>query len=321
MSGPEPRAVDLTVDLGRGLTLQNPVGLASGCAGYGFELAQLIDIGRVGALYTKGTTRKPRAGNAPPRVAETAGGMLNSIGLQNPGVEWVREHYAPHFAQWRTAVIVNVAGEDAADYEHCAQRLEDVDGIAGLELNISCPNIAHGLDFGRDPSAAARLVSGVRAVTERNVMVKLSPNVTDIAAVARAVEDAGADAVSAVNTYVGMKVHRASGRPVLPQGTGGLSGPAIHPLALAAVAAVRSAVRIPIVGVGGIVDAASAVDFFVAGADTVQIGTATFVDPSTAITVVDDLTNGAGGTQLRRRGDVAHGNKDVARARASVRGR
>lgn len=280
---------DLPVDLGRGLVLPNPVGLASGTAGYGFELRRLIDLDRLGALFTKGTTRLPRAGNAPPRVAETTGGLLNSIGLQNPGVDWVAEHYAPRFAEWRVPVIVNVAGEDADDYVQCVRRLENVAGIAGIELNISCPNIAHGLDFGRDPAAAARLVAAVRAVTQRSLMVKLSPNVTDIAAVAHAVQEAGADSVSAVNTYVGLKVHRRTGRPVLPDGTGGLSGPAIQPLALAAVAQVSAAVDIPVVGVGGIVDEDSALDFFSVGADAVQVGTATFVDPSTALRVLDGI--------------------------------
>jgi len=280
---------DLPVDLGRGLVLPNPVGLASGTAGYGFELRRLIDLDRLGALFTKGTTRLPRAGNAPPRVAETTGGLLNSIGLQNPGVDWVAEHYAPRFAEWRVPVIVNVAGEDADDYVQCVRRLENVAGIAGIELNISCPNIAHGLDFGRDPAAAARLVAAVRAVTQRSLMVKLSPNVTDIAAVAHAVQEAGADSVSAVNTYVGLKVHRRTGRPVLPDGTGGLSGPAIQPLALAAVAQVSAAVDIPVVGVGGVVDTDSALDFFTVGADAVQVGTATFVDPSTALRVLDGI--------------------------------
>ncbi len=277
------------VDLGRGLALPNPVGLASGTAGYGFELRRLIDVDRLGALYTKGTTRLPRPGNRPPRVAETPGGMLNSIGLQNPGVDWVADHYAPEFAAWAVPVVVNVAGEDASDYVHCARRLEGVAGIAGLELNISCPNIAHGLDFGRDPAAAGALVSAVRRVTQRHLMVKLSPNVTDIAAVARAVEGAGADSVSAVNTYVGMKFHRATGRPVLPGGSGGLSGPAIQPLALDAVARVCAAVSIPVVGVGGITDPASAADFLAAGAVALQVGTATFTDPRTAIRVLEGL--------------------------------
>ncbi|MBV8194928.1 MAG: dihydroorotate dehydrogenase [Candidatus Dormibacteraeota bacterium] len=281
------------IDLGRGLVLANPVGLASGCAGYGFELAQLIDIDRVGALYTKGTTRNARSGNPPPRVAETTGGMLNSIGLQNPGVEWVREHYAPQFARWRTAVIVNVAGQNADDYVHCVRRLDGVDGVDGIELNISCPNISGGLDFGRDATAAAGLVEAVRVVTEAHLMVKLSPNVTDIAAVAHAVEEAGADSVSAVNTYVGTKIHSRSARPVLPQGIGGLSGPAIHALAVAAVVAVSAAVRIPVVGVGGITDVDSARDFLVAGAAAVQVGTASFVDPTTALRVLDGLSERA----------------------------
>jgi dihydroorotate dehydrogenase (NAD+) catalytic subunit len=284
--------VDLGVDLGRGLRLANPVGLASGTAGFGFELEQLIDLGRVGALYTKGTTRDPRAGNPPPRVAETAGGMLNSIGLQNPGVEHVAREYARHFERMGCAVIVNIAGADADDYVHCVRVLDNAASIDGYELNISCPNIAHGLDLGRDPDAAARVTAAVRAVTERCVVVKLSPNVTDIGAVAAAVESAGADAVSAVNTFLGMKIDRRSRRPILPRaGLGGLSGPAIKPLALAAVAAVRRAVRIPVIGVGGITDTDDALDFLVAGADAVQVGTATFVDPSASIRIVAGLTD------------------------------
>jgi dihydroorotate dehydrogenase (NAD+) catalytic subunit len=186
-------------------------------------------------------------------------------------------------------VIVNVAGGALEEYVHCVEVLEPVPEVAGIELNISCPNIAGGLDFGRDPVAAGRLVAAVRAVTQRCVIVKLSPNVTDIAAVARAVEDAGADAVSAVNTYIGRKIHRATGRSVLPLGTGGMSGPAIQPLALAAVAAVCEAVHIPVIGVGGIVDAASARDFLTVGAVAVQVGTATFVNPQTALEVLDGL--------------------------------
>jgi dihydroorotate dehydrogenase (NAD+) catalytic subunit len=277
------------IDLGRGLTLPNPVGLASGTAGYGFELEQLIGIDRLGALFTKGTTVAPRGGNPPPRVAETGGGMLNSIGLQNPGIDVVARDYAPRWRRWTIPVIVNLAGGSVDEYVHCAHVLEPVPEVAGIELNISCPNIAGGLDFGRDPVAAARLVGAVRAVTERCVIVKLSPNVTDIGAVARAVENAGADAVSAVNTYIGRKIHRATGRSVLPLGTGGLSGPAIQPLALAAVAAVCEAVSIPVIGVGGITDAASARDFLIVGASAIQVGTATFVNPETALEVLDGL--------------------------------
>jgi len=285
--GADP-GLDLCVDLGRGLVLPNVVGLASGTAGFGFELERLIDLDRLGCLYTKGTTLQPRSGNAPPRVAETAAGMLNSIGLQNPGVEHVAREYAPRFAHWRMPVVVNVAGAAAEDYVACARRLDGVVGVSGLELNISCPNIAGGLDFGRDPAAAARLVEAVRGVTRLPVLVKLSPNVTDIAAVARSVEAAGADAISAVNTYLGMKIHLGSRRPVLPgTGLGGISGPAIKPLALAAVAAVRSAVSVPVIGVGGIATAGDALEFFVAGADAVQVGTATFADPAAALQVLD----------------------------------
>lgn len=279
----------LSVDLGRGLVLPNPVGLASGTAGYGFELEQLVGIDTLGALYTKGTTREPREGNPPPRLAETAQGLLNSIGLQNPGVDHVARHHAPRFAAWRVPVIVNVAGSDLEEYVHCLRVLDGVEGIAGIELNISCPNIAHGLDFGRDPAAAARVTEAARAATGLCLVVKLSPNVTDIGAVARAVVDAGADAVSAVNTYVGMKLDRSTGLPVLPGGTGGLSGPAIRPLALAAVAQVRAAVAVPVIGIGGIAGADDALDFLAAGADAVQVGTATFANPATAQEVLEGL--------------------------------
>jgi dihydroorotate dehydrogenase (NAD+) catalytic subunit len=283
-------ALDLRVDLGRGCVLPNPVGVASGTFGYGFEFEQLIDIQRLGAIYTKGTTPLPREGNPPPRVAETAGGMLNSIGLQNPGVDHVARVYATSFAQWRVPVIVNVAAASIEEYVHCVRVLDAAEGFAGYELNISCPNIAHGMDFGLDASAAGRLVESVRGATQRCLVVKLSPNVTDIGAVARAVEDAGADAISAVNTYVGMKVHLGLRRPVLPnRGTGGLSGPAIKPLALAAVARVRAAVRIPVVGIGGIAGVSDALEFFVAGADAVQVGTASFADPGASLAVLDGL--------------------------------
>ena len=299
-------ALDLHVDLGRGCVLPNPVGVASGTFGYGFEFEQLVDIQRLGAVYTKGTTPLPREGNPPPRVAETAGGMLNSIGLQNPGVDHVAREYAPRFAAWRVPVIVNVAAATVEEYVHCVRVLDAAPaGVAGYELNISCPNIAHGMDFGLDPTAAARLVTAVRGATERCIIVKLSPNVTDIAAVARAVEDAGADAISAVNTYVGMKVHLGIRAPVLPgRGTGGLSGPAIKPLALAAVARVRAAVRIPVVGIGGIAGAADVLEFFVAGADAVQIGTANFPDPTVSLRVLDEVVARAGRMGLQRLTDL-----------------
>jgi dihydroorotate dehydrogenase (NAD+) catalytic subunit len=293
--------VELSVDLGRGLVLPNPVGVASGTFGYGFEFEELVDIQRLGAIWTKGTTLLPRAGNPPPRVAETIGGMLNSIGLHNPGVEHVATVYAPRFAGWRVPVVVNVAAGSLDEYVAVVRRLDGVPGVAGIELNISCPNIAHGLDFGRDPAAAGRVVEATRAVTGLCLVVKLSPNVTAIADVARAVESAGADAISAVNTYVGMKIHLGVRRPVLPRaGTGGLSGPAIKPLALAAVAAVRAAVRIPVVGIGGIAAAADALEFFVAGADAIQVGTASFADCGAALAVLDGCVEYAGRNGLER---------------------
>jgi dihydroorotate dehydrogenase (NAD+) catalytic subunit len=298
-------AVDLRVPLGRGVVLPNPVGVASGTFGYGFEFSHLVDIQRLGAIYTKGTTPLPRAGNPPPRVAETAGGMLNSIGLQNPGVDHVAHEYAPSFAQWSVPVIVNVAAATVEEYIHCVGVLDAAPGIAGYELNISCPNIAHGMDFGLDDNEAARLVAAVRSVTARCLVVKLSPNVTDIGVVARAVEDAGADAVSAVNTYVGMKVHLGIRRPVLPgRGTGGLSGPAIKPLALAAVARVRAAVRIPVIGIGGIASVSDALEFFVAGADAIQVGTANFADPGISLDILDGMAAQAEAMGLSRLTDL-----------------
>jgi dihydroorotate dehydrogenase (NAD+) catalytic subunit len=202
-------------------------------------------------------------------------------------------------------VIVNVAAATVEEYVHCLRVLDAADGIAGYELNISCPNIAHGMDFGLDPVAAGRVVAAARAATRRCLVVKLSPNVTDIGAVARAVEDAGADAVSAVNTYVGMKVHLGLRRPVLPnRGTGGLSGPAIKPLALAAVARVRAAVRIPVIGIGGIASATDALEFFVAGADAIQVGTASFADPNASLAVLDGVQSYAQANGLARLTDL-----------------
>ncbi len=283
-----PVGFDPTVAIGRGLTLPNPVGVASGTFGYGFDLGALCPVDRLGAIFTKGTTLHPRPGNDPPRVAETPAGMLNAIGLQNPGVEVVRRDYAPRWRDWAVPVLVNVAGGDIAEYVAVARRLDGVAGVSGLELNISCPNVAGGLDFGIDPRPAARCVAAVRAATGLPLVVKLSPNAADVAEVARAVVGAGADAVSLVNTVVGLKVSLALGRPVLPgAGTGGLSGPAIKPIALAQVARVRRAVEVPVIGIGGIRTATDALEFMVVGADAVQVGTATFTTPRAALDVLD----------------------------------
>src|ERR1700738_2232658 len=244
------KPLDLTVDLGRGLRLRSPVLVASGTFGYGFDAPQ-VDRTVLGAIVTKGTTLQPRDGNAPNRIAEPASGMLNAIGLQNPGVDHVARVYAPAWASWNVPVIVNVAGDSVEEYVAVARCLDGVAGIAGLELNISCPNVANGLQFGVDPDLAAELTLAVRAVTRLPLMVKLTPNVTDIVAVARAVEDAGADAVSAINTYVGMAIDVRRRRPVLSRDSGGLSGPAIKPLALHAVWQAAAARGIPVIGIGG----------------------------------------------------------------------
>jgi dihydroorotate dehydrogenase (NAD+) catalytic subunit len=280
-------SLDPRVQLGRGLVLANPVGVASGTFGFGFEAEEMKGLDHLGAIFSKGTTLLPREGNLPPRIAETAAGMLNSIGLQNPGVEVVARDYAPRWASWPVPVIVNVAGADIHEYVEVVARLDGVEGVSGVELNISCPNIAHGLDFGTEPGAAARCVSEVRAATTLPLVVKLSPNVTDIAEVARAVEDAGADALSAVNTYVGMKISLERQQPVLPGiGMGGLSGPAVKPLALAAVAKVRRAVAIPLIGIGGIATTTDALEYLVAGADAVQVGTSNFNNPGISREIV-----------------------------------
>ncbi len=273
--------LDLTVDLGRGLHLRSPVLVASGTFGYGFDAPQ-VDRGVVGAIVTKGTTLRPREGNAPNRIAETPSGMLNAIGLQNPGVDHVARVYAPLWASWDLPVIVNVAGDSVDEYVAVARRLDDAPGIAGLELNVSCPNVANGLQFGVDPGLAAELTSAVRAVTRLPLLVKLTPNVTDIVAVARAVEDAGADALSAVNTFVGMAIDVRRRRPVLSRESGGVSGPAIKPLALHAVWQVAAEVRIPVIGIGGVMTPGDALEFLLAGAAAVQLGTVNYIRPQAA---------------------------------------
>ena len=283
----------MQVLIGRGLILSSPVGAASGTFGYGFEAERMGGLAGLGAIFTKGTTLGPRKGNLPPRIAEVAGGMLNSIGLQNPGVEVVATEYAPRWRGWAPAVIVNVAGATLAEYVRVCERLDPVAEVSGVELNISCPNIAHGLDLGVDPKAAAACVRQVRAVTGKPVIVKLTPNVTDIAEIGRAVQDAGADAVSAVNTYLGLKWSRERRAPVLPgSGLAGLSGPAIKPLALAAVARLVGALSIPVIGIGGIASADDAREYMELGARAVQVGTANFYLPGVAAAIAAQLGEG-----------------------------
>ena len=282
--------VDLSVDLGRGLVLDNPVLVASGTFGYGIEYGDVVDVGRLGAICCKGTTLKARIGNVTPRVTETPAGMLNSIGLQNPGVDAVVEKYAPIWRGWRTPVIVNVAGESVADYVEVVRRLEGVPGIAAIELNISCPNVGKGgLQFAIDPDAAGGVTAAVRRVTDLPLLVKLSPNVADVRPIARAIADAGADALTAINTLSGIAVARNRDRPLLGNVFGGLSGPAIKPVALRIVYEVAQVVDIPIVAIGGITELADVLDYLAVGAVAVQVGTAIFADPSLPVRLVDEL--------------------------------
>ena len=280
--------LDCTVDLGRGLRLRTPVLTASGTFAYGFD-APLVDRSALGAIVTKGTTLRPRSGNSPARIAETPSGMLNAIGLQNPGVDAVRREYAPRWAAWDLPVIVNVAGDRLEDYVEVVRRLDGVPGVSGIELNVSCPNVAAGMQFGVDARLAAQLTAAVRAATSLHLMVKLTPNVTELVPIARAVADAGADSVSAVNTYVGMAIDLRRRRPVLANEIGGLSGPAIKPLALHAVWEVVPAVSIPVVGMGGISGPQDALEFLLAGAAAVQLGTVNYVNPNAAREVLDGI--------------------------------
>ncbi len=290
--------VDLSVDLGRGLVLDNPVLVASGTFGYGIEYGDVVDVGRLGAICCKGTTLRARIGNVTPRVTETPAGMLNSIGLQNPGVDAVVEKYAPIWQGWRTPVIVNVAGESVADYVEVVRRLDGVPGVAAIELNISCPNVGKGgLQFAIDADAAGGVTAAVRRVTDLPLLVKLSPNVADVRPIARAIADAGADALTAINTLSGIAVARARDRPLLGNVFGGLSGPAIKPIALRIVYEVAQVVDIPIVAIGGITELADVLDYLAVGAVAVQVGTAIFADPSLPVRVIDELA-----AECRRRG-------------------
>jgi len=280
---------DLSVNFA-GIPLRNPVLLASGTCGYGQELEPYLDLSALGGIVTKTITPEPRSGNPPPRLVETASGMLNSIGLQNPGLDgFVRDKW-PFLAELDTQVVVNIAAPTAPLHGEMTRALEEVEGIAGLEINISCPNLRDGgMLFGSNPVAAAEVVAAVREATRRPVIAKLTPNVSDITTVARAVADVGADGVSLINTLQGMAVDVERRRPVLGNITGGLSGPAIKPVALAMVWKVSQAVDLPIMGLGGIATARDALEFMVAGAAAVQVGTASFSEPGTGARIVADL--------------------------------
>lgn len=286
--------IDLSVELcpsrKSGLRLGNPVMVASGTFGYGTEYAALIDIQRLGAIVCKGVTLRPRVGNPQPRIAETPAGMLNSIGLQNIGVRALVRDKAPIWEQWRVPVIVNIAGESYDEFRQLAAILEGVPGIAALEVNVSCPNVNRGgMEFGCDPLMAAEVTRVVRRESSLPVIVKLTPNAPDMRAVARAVADAGADALTVMNTVLGMAIDVVKKTTVMQRGSAGLSGPAIKPIALYHVYQIAGAVDIPVIGCGGISSTSDALEFLMAGAAAVQVGTANFVDPQTSIRIIDGL--------------------------------
>jgi dihydroorotate dehydrogenase (NAD+) catalytic subunit len=272
--------VDLRVKLGR-MELKNPVMTASGTFGYGTEYKDYVDLSRIGGIVVKGTTLRDRQGNAYPRMAETPSGMLNAVGLQNKGVDYFIDSIYPTIKNYDTSIFVNVSGSTIDDYIITAEKLNDLDKIPGIELNISCPNVKEGgMAFGTSCLSASQVVKAVRSVYKNELMVKLSPNVTDISEIALAVEAEGADSISLINTLLGMAINAEKRKPLLSTVTGGLSGPAVKPIALRMVWQVAKAVKVPIVGMGGIMNATDAIEFMLAGASAIQIGTANFIDPS-----------------------------------------
>jgi dihydroorotate dehydrogenase (NAD+) catalytic subunit len=279
----------MAVHLGR-LKLKNPVITASGTFGYGEEYADYVDLNKLGAIVVKGLSLKPRLGNPPPRIMETTGGMLNSVGLQNIGVDVFIEEKLPFLRQYDTAVIANIYGETYDEYKKVAKKLSAVKGVHALEVNISCPNVKKGgVSFGSDPKVAAKVTQTVKEETSLPVIVKLTPNVTDIAAIAQAVEKAGADAISLINTLTGMAVDLKTRKPYLRNITGGLSGPAIKPIALRMVWEVLQRVSVPVIGIGGIMTAEDALEFLILGAQAVQIGTANFINPHATMEIIEGI--------------------------------
>ena len=281
--------VNLSVDVA-GMALRNPIMTASGTFGYGAEFAPYMDLQSIGAIVTKGLSLRPQAGNDTPRIVETPAGMLNAIGLQNVGIDAFVEKKVPFLRTVNTPCIANFFGNTVEEYAEMARRLDAIPEVAGLEMNISCPNVkCGGIQFGSDPVSAATVVAACRAACNKPLIVKLSPNVTDVVAMARACVDAGADSLSLINTLVGMAIDVKTRRPVLANTTGGLSGPAIKPVALRMVWQVAQAVKVPLIGIGGIMSATDVVEFLLAGATAVQVGTASFVTPGIAQTIAEDL--------------------------------
>ena len=282
---------DIKVNIGE-LKLKNPVMTASGTFGYGIEFQDFVPLNEIGGIIVKGTTLHHREGNDYPRMHETASGMLNCVGLQNKGVDYFCEHIYPMIKDIDTNMIVNVSGSSPEDYAECAARINELDNIPAIELNISCPNVKNGgMAFGTSAKAASSVVSEVRKRYKKTLIVKLSPNVTDIAEIARAVEAEGADSVSLINTLMGMAIDIEKRKSLLSIGTGGLSGPCVKPVAIRMVNQVYKAVKIPVVGLGGICTAEDAIEFFMAGATAIEIGTANFLDPATTIKVRDGINN------------------------------
>ncbi len=273
-----------------GLDLRNPVMTASGTFGYGEEFSEYVDLTKLGAYITKGLSLRPRPGNPTPRIVETPGGMLNAIGLQNVGIEAFIEKKLPFIRTVDTPSIANFFGDTVDEYAEMAGRLDELPEIAALEMNISCPNVKHGgIVFGTDPASAAGIVAACRKATKKPLIVKLSPNVTDIVAMAKACADAGADSLSMINTLIGMAIDLGTRRPVLANFTGGLSGPAVKPIALRMVWAVSRAVKLPIIGIGGIMTATDAIEFILTGATAVQVGTASFITPGAAQQIAEGM--------------------------------
>jgi len=281
--------VDLNVNLGK-IQLKNPVMTASGTFGYGLEYSDFFDISRIGGIVVKGTTLRDRQGNDYPRMAETPSGMLNAVGLQNKGIEHFAKNIYPLIKDINTSIFVNVSGSTVEEYVETALRVNELDNIPGIELNISCPNVKEGgMAFGTSCPSAALVVKEVRKVYSKELMVKLSPNVTSITEIAKAVEDEGADSVSLINTLLGMAIDAERRKPVLSTVTGGLSGPAVKPIALCMVWQVYNAVKIPVVGMGGIMNARDAIEFILAGSSAIQIGTANFIDPTVSVKVLEGI--------------------------------
>lgn len=280
---------DLTVHI-HNLKLKNPVLTASGTFGYGLEYDDFIDVSRLGGIVVKGTTIHPRQGNEYPRMAETASGMLNSVGLQNKGAKYFATDIYPKLLKYDTNILVNVSGSTIEEYIACAEIINELDHIPGIELNISCPNVKEGgMAFGTSCASIEAVVSAVRKVYHKTMVVKLSPNVTDIGELARSAEASGADSLSLINTLMGMAIDAESRRPILATITGGLSGPAVKPIALRQVWEVAKSVKVPIIGMGGIMNATDAIEFFLAGASAIQVGTANYLDPTITLKIIDGI--------------------------------